>query len=62
MNLRLAGRMIAVVVGAAVVFGLYQGLGVEIYIAIFAGALAYATVRAVFAYMIATKPGGPAAK
>ena len=41
MNKHRIGRIVAVLVGAAVLFGLEQGLGLKFYIAIPAGVLAY---------------------
>jgi hypothetical protein len=41
MNKRGISRIVSVLVGAAVLFGLEQGLGLKFYIAIRAGVLAY---------------------
>jgi len=41
MNKRGISRIVSVLVGAAVLFGLEQGLGLKFYIAIPAGVLAY---------------------
>jgi hypothetical protein len=45
MNRRLLGRIISVLTGAAVLYGLEQGLGVQIYIAIPIAIVAYLAVK-----------------
>jgi hypothetical protein len=49
-------RIIAVLIGAAVLFGLELGLGVAIYIAIPAGILAYTACRLGFAMLTPDTP------
>jgi hypothetical protein len=58
MNWNAIGRVVAVLAGAAVLFGLAQGFGAALYVAIPAGVAAYAVLRAGFAYLAATN--GPA--
>jgi hypothetical protein len=48
MNRQMLGRMIAVLVGGAVMFGLELGLGVQFYIAIPAAIVTYLAVRFAF--------------
>ena len=45
MNRRLLGRIVSVLFGAAVLYGLEQGLGVQIYIAIPIAIVAYLAVK-----------------
>jgi hypothetical protein len=45
MNLQMLGRMIAVLVGGVVMFGLELGLGVQFYIAIPVAIVTYLAVR-----------------
>ena len=52
MNRHGIGRIAAVLVGAGVLFGLEQGLGVKLYIAIPAGVLAYVVTLATFALLL----------
>ena len=56
MNKHRIARIVAVLIGAAVVFGLEQGLGLKIYIAIPAGIAAYAGVLFVFALLAPDTP------
>ncbi len=53
MNRHRIGRFVAVVVGAAVLYGLGQGLGTQLYIAIPAGVLAY--IGTLYAFMMLVK-------
>jgi hypothetical protein len=48
MNRQMLGRMIAVLVGGAVMFGLELGLGVQFYIAIPVAIVIYLAVRFAF--------------
>ena len=48
MNKHRIGRIVAVLVGAAVLFGLEQGLGLKIYFAIPGGMLAYIVTLVAF--------------
>jgi hypothetical protein len=48
MNRQVIGRIISVLVGAAVLFGLEQGLGVKLYIAIPLAVIAYLAVKVAF--------------
>ncbi len=50
-------RSLAVVIGAAVLFGLQQGLGVSLYIAIPAGILTYIGCLLGFAMLATDNPG-----
>ena len=45
MNKLLVCRMIAVLIGAAVLYGLQQGLGLQLYVAIPIAAIAYMAVK-----------------
>ena len=45
MNKLAIGRIVAVLVGAAVVFGLQQGLGLQLYVAVPIAAIAYTAVK-----------------
>jgi len=56
MNKHRIARIVAVLIGAAVVFGLEQGLGLKIYIAIPAGIVAYAGVLFAFALLAPDTP------
>jgi hypothetical protein len=49
MNWQTAGRIIAIAVGAAVLFGLQLGLGQAPYVAVPAGIFTYLAVRGIFA-------------
>lgn len=49
-------RIAAVLVGAAVLFGLEQGLGVKLYIAIPAGVLAYVVMLLTLGLLLGTEP------
>ncbi len=53
-NWQVWGRVIAIAVGTAVLIGLRQGLGQELYVAIPAGAMAYFVLRGAFAFMADT--------
>ena len=59
MNQPLIGRLAALCLGAAVLFGL-QYRGVDIYLTIIAGVLVYTAVRVGFALL--TRPEKPGAK
>jgi hypothetical protein len=50
------GRVIAIATGAAVLFGLRQGLGEELYVAIPAGVFVYFVLRGVFAFLSEQPP------
>ena len=52
MNKHRIGRIVAVLVGAAVLFGLEQGLGLKIYIAIPGGMLAYVVTLVTFGLVL----------
>jgi hypothetical protein len=54
MNRQAIIRIAAVLIGAAVLFGLEQGLGIKLYIAIPAGVLAYAVTRVALTLMLGT--------
>ena len=56
MNKHRIGRIVAVLAGAAVLFGLEQGLGAKLYIAIPAGVLAYIVILAGFALLTTDTP------
>jgi hypothetical protein len=56
MNKHRIVRIVSVLIGAAVVFGLEQGLGLKIYIAIPAGIVAYAAVLFAFALLARDTP------
>lgn len=49
-------RIAAVLVGAAVLFGLEQGLGVKLYIAIPAGVLAYVVTLVTLGLLLGAEP------
>jgi len=51
MNWSLWGRVIAIAAGAAVLFGLRQGLGYDIYVALPVGVVVYFVLRGVFAFL-----------
>ena len=54
MNRRGITRIVSVLVGAAVLFGLEQGLGMKLYIAIPAGVLAYLVTLVAMGLMLGT--------
>ena len=54
MNKRGISRIVSVLVGAAVLFGLEQGLGLKFYIAIPAGVLAYLVTLVALGLMLET--------
>jgi hypothetical protein len=54
MNRRGITRIVAVLTGAAVLFGLEQGLGLKIYIAIPGGVLAYIATLVAMGLMLGT--------
>lgn len=56
MNKHRIVRIIAVLIGAAVVFGLEQGLGMQLYVAIPAGVLAYIAILVGFALLAPDTP------
>ena len=56
MNSPLLFRFVAILVGAAVLFGLELGLGVEFYIAVPAGIVAYTACRLGFAMLTPDTP------
>jgi len=51
MNWNAIGRVVSVLAGAAVLFGLEQGFDATLYVAIPAGLVTYAVLRAGFAYL-----------
>jgi hypothetical protein len=54
MNRQMLGRMIAVLLGGAVMFGLELGLGVQFYIAIPVAIVTYLAVRLGFGLVLGT--------
>jgi len=56
MNKHRIGRIVAVLAGAAVLFGLEQGLGMKLHIAIPAGVLAYIVTLVAFTLMATDTP------
>jgi uncharacterized membrane protein len=54
MNRRAMTRIVAVLTGAAVLFGLEQGLGLELYIALPGAVLAYLTALVAMGLMLGT--------
>lgn len=52
------GRIAAVLVGAAVLFGLEQGLGIKLYLAIPAGILAYVVTLVALGLLLEPGPRG----
>ena len=58
MNKHRISRIVAVLVGAAVLFGLEQGLGLKLYIAIPAGVLAYIVTLVALGLELGTETRG----
>lgn len=56
MNRHGISRIAAVLVGAAVLFGLEQGLGAKLYIAIPAGVIAYVVTLVTLGLLLGTSP------
>ncbi|HEY4982519.1 MAG TPA: hypothetical protein VII24_11430 [Pseudolabrys sp.] len=56
MNKHRISRIVSVLVGAAVLFGLEQGLGLKFYIAIPAGVLAYIVTLLALGLVLGTEP------
>ena len=56
MNKHRISRIVSVLVGAAVLFGLEQGLGLKFYIAIAAGVLAYIVTLLALGLVLGTEP------
>ena len=56
MNKHRISRIVAVLVGAAVLFGLEQELGLKLYIAIPAGVLAYIVTLLALGLVLGTEP------
>jgi len=56
MNKHRISRIVSVLVGAAVLFGLEQGLGLKFYIAIPAGVLAYIVTVLALGLVLGTEP------